>query len=75
VATVGRVLLYCQKLCRCDMHHDQQLVPAVVISRLKKINIFKYNDSDSLGRFVWCQFPVYLALHMRQAYRLRKHFL
>jgi hypothetical protein len=52
MAAVGRVLLYCQNFsCRCDMHLDPRLVPAVVISRLKTINIFKYNDSDSLGRF------------------------
>ena len=57
MAAVGGVLLYCQNFsCRCDMHLNPRLVPAVVISRLKTINVFKYNDRESLGRFCSASF-------------------
>jgi len=65
MATVGRVLLYCQKFsCRCDMHLDPRLVPAVVISRFKTINVLNIMTRIRLEGFV---VPVYVVSYVANA--------
>jgi hypothetical protein len=52
MATVGRVLFYCQNVsCRCDMHRVPRLVPAVDMSRSKTINIFNIMTAIRLEGF------------------------